>query len=234
MSAWARSDNRRNTFDSIGRRATTRGAMPWRCRRCPRSSDLVWTEFHPFEAIPQVVAPKSGFVANAHHTPYRATSRDENPNEADFPEWGIETRMTNRGLRLLELYGSDESITAEEFRAYNYNKRYSVDSAAQRIVAEVLALDFGDDVGLVAAPTRSARSSPSCSNPMVAPSAIPVTATSSSPNGPRTERRRWTRSINAEPPRSTRLRLTTPIRFRSSSPRRPGARGSNSKNYCDT
>jgi penicillin amidase/acyl-homoserine-lactone acylase len=108
-------------------------------------SDLVWNSFHPLARVPQVVAPASGFVANANHTPFRATVGVENPSEADFPDWGIETQMTNRGLRLLEQFGEDESITAEEFRAYKYDKRYSVDSEAQRITAEVLAFDFADD-----------------------------------------------------------------------------------------
>ncbi len=114
-------------------------------------SDLVWDEFHPLEEVPQVVDPASGFVVNANHSPFRATVGDENPREDDYPNWGIETGMTNRGLRLLEQFGADESITAAEFHAYKYDKRYSVESEAQRITAEVLALDFGDDAALVAA-----------------------------------------------------------------------------------
>ena len=111
-------------------------------------SDLVWTSFHAFDSVPSVVDPASGFVASANHPPYRATLGPENPDPEAFPDWGIETRMTNRGHRLLELYGGDASISADEFRAYKYDKRYSVESDARRIVSEVLELDFAGEPGL--------------------------------------------------------------------------------------
>ena len=114
-------------------------------------SDLNWTEFHPFEAMPKVIAPPSGFVANANHSPFRATTGEWNPDPADFEGLGIDTEMTNRGLRLLELYGGDTSITASEFHRYKYDKQYSSESEAERVVAEVLSLDFADDALLAAA-----------------------------------------------------------------------------------
>lgn len=114
-------------------------------------SDLVWTEFHGFDEIPKVVSPPSGFVASANHSPFRVTTGPGNPDPADHVGWGLETLMTNRGLRLLELFGGNDSVTAEQFRRYKYDKRYSVESEACRITAEVLALDFGDEEPLVAA-----------------------------------------------------------------------------------
>jgi acyl-homoserine-lactone acylase len=103
-------------------------------------SDLIWRETLPFDALPRVVNPHSGFVVNMNHTPFAATSAPENPRAEDFPpEAGIETYLTNRGRRALELFGADTSITAEEFRAYKYDKRYSEQSEARAIVNELLA-----------------------------------------------------------------------------------------------
>ncbi len=103
-------------------------------------SDLVWTETHPFSETPQLLNPPSHFVVSANHDPFRATSDPHNLAREDYEESrGIETRMTNRALRALELYGGDASITAEEFRAYKYDKQYSEQSEARRIVEEVLA-----------------------------------------------------------------------------------------------
>jgi penicillin amidase/acyl-homoserine-lactone acylase len=113
-------------------------------------SDLIWSEWLPFDAVPQVVNPASGFVASANHTPFRSTADGDAPDPARFaPELGIETRMTNRALRALELFGGDASITREEFRAYKFDKRYAEGSEARRIVAEILAADFGGDPELV-------------------------------------------------------------------------------------
>jgi penicillin amidase/acyl-homoserine-lactone acylase len=103
-------------------------------------SALIWSETLPFDALPRVINPRAGFVANANHTPFAATSDPENPRPEDFPpEAGIETYHTNRGRRALELFGSDDSITAAEFRAYKFDKRYSERSEAREIVGELLA-----------------------------------------------------------------------------------------------
>jgi penicillin amidase/acyl-homoserine-lactone acylase len=114
-------------------------------------SDLIWQETLPFDAVPKVVNPRSGFVVSANHTPFRSTAPADAPDPASFaPELGIESRLTNRALRALELFGADASITREEFRAYKYDKHYAKESEAQRIVTEILAADFTGDVDLVA------------------------------------------------------------------------------------
>lgn len=62
---------------------------------------LVWNDFLPFEAVPQVHDPAAGFVQNANSTPYTATDGDARPDPARFsPTLGIETRETERSLRL--------------------------------------------------------------------------------------------------------------------------------------
>jgi penicillin amidase/acyl-homoserine-lactone acylase len=113
---------------------------------------LIWTETRPLDEVPHVIDPPSGFVVNCNHTPFRATAEGEGPRARDFPErLGIETRMTNRGWRALELWGADERITPEEFRAYKYDKRYSERSAVHDWVEGLLLLDVSDDPGLVEA-----------------------------------------------------------------------------------
>lgn len=108
--------------------------------------ELVWNQSRGFDEAPHVIDPPSGFVVSANHTPFRVTAPGEGPREEDFPrEAGFETGMTNRALRLLELYGGDPSITREEFHAYKYDKRYSDDADVHDVLATVLAADFGDD-----------------------------------------------------------------------------------------
>ena len=114
-------------------------------------SELIWTERLPFAAVPSVVNPASGFVVSANHSPFRSTAAADAPDPARFaPELGIESRMTNRALRALELFGGDSSITREEFRTYKFDKRYADDSDARRIVAEILAADLSGDAELSA------------------------------------------------------------------------------------
>ena len=98
------------------------------------TSDTLWTEYLPFEELPQVLNPPSGFVQNANSSPFQTTLGPGNPNPADYsPTMGIETFMTNRALRALELIGGDESITFDEFYDIKYDWTYTEASDVARI-----------------------------------------------------------------------------------------------------
>ncbi len=110
------------------------------------TSETLWTTYLPFDRLPQVKNPASGFIQNCNSAPYRTTIGPENPRPEDYsPTLGIETIMTNRALRALELFGSDESITEEEFYEYKYDMAYSRDSDVFGYVQEILNAPPSDD-----------------------------------------------------------------------------------------
>ncbi len=103
------------------------------------TSKTRWTEYLPFEKLPQVKNPASGFVISCNSSPFKATLGPENPKEEDYPpSFGIERRMTNRALRAIELFGSDRAITAEKFLAYKYDLAYSAKGPAAEIRQQIL------------------------------------------------------------------------------------------------
>lgn len=112
------------------------------------TSETLWTAYAPFEQMPQVKNPASGFIQNCNSTPYQTTAGAENPKPEDFSvTFGIETEMTNRGLRALELLSADTSITEEEFYAYKYDMAYSPKSKAAEMYQKILdAAPFDDPV----------------------------------------------------------------------------------------
>ena len=113
---------------------------------------LVWTDYHALDDLPMVINPESGFVINANNTPFEASAERDDPKPEQFPpEMGIETRMTNRALRALELFRSDSSVTADEFLAYKFDKTYSARSELAELIAFWLNQDFGEDDDLVRA-----------------------------------------------------------------------------------
>jgi penicillin amidase/acyl-homoserine-lactone acylase len=90
--------------------------------------------------------PESGFVQNCNSSPFQTTTGPENPRPQDFaPSLGIETEMTNRALRALELFAADESITEEEFRTYKYDMAYSNRGDMPQYVQSILAAPLVDD-----------------------------------------------------------------------------------------
>lgn len=101
-------------------------------------SDLVWHDIMPFEKMPQLWNPKSGFVFNSNNTPFQATAPEDDLKPADYPSWmGIQTNMTNRAYRALETFGADKAISDTTFRKYKFDVRYSPKSEAASIIAEL-------------------------------------------------------------------------------------------------
>ena len=104
------------------------------------TSRTLWTESLPFDRLPQVGDPPSGFVQNCNSSPFHTTAGDGNPEPAAYsPAFGIETRMTNRSLRALELLGADEQITREEFDQYKFDVTYASASVVAARIGQLLA-----------------------------------------------------------------------------------------------
>jgi acyl-homoserine-lactone acylase len=115
-------------------------------------SDLIWQGYLPFDRVPQIWNPKSGYVFNSNNTPFQATGVEDALKPDDFsPTMGIQTDMTNRAYRALETFGADAAITAEAFRAYKFDITYSERSDFARRIAEVVKIDPGSDSELAAA-----------------------------------------------------------------------------------
>ena len=104
------------------------------------TSETLWSEYIPFEAMPMVINPASGFIQNCNNTPYQTTTGPGNPDPANFSAtFGIETYMNNRGRRALEQFGADESITWEEFHTYKFDDNYSAESDEALIWKQIAA-----------------------------------------------------------------------------------------------
>ena len=120
----------------------------WRKYLPGNTSETLWHEYLPFEKLPQVKNPASGFVQNCNATPYRATIDPDNPLTDNYsPTFGIEplSLMNNRSLRILELLSGDESITEEEFYAYKYDMKYSRESFVAEVLGDILNAPALDD-----------------------------------------------------------------------------------------
>ena len=85
----------------------------------------LWTEYHNIEDLPQVIQPKSGFIYNANHAPFKSTSADENPDEENYNEnMGYETYDNNRSTRLIELIESYDKVSYDNFKNIKYDNSF--------------------------------------------------------------------------------------------------------------
>jgi penicillin amidase/acyl-homoserine-lactone acylase len=103
------------------------------------TKETLWTDYLPYDQLPQVWNPTSGVVLNSNSSPYAATLGLGNPDPLAMPETaGIETHLTNRALRALELFGQDNAITASAFDRIKFDTRYSAQSNVVRRLRALL------------------------------------------------------------------------------------------------
>jgi penicillin amidase/acyl-homoserine-lactone acylase len=99
------------------------------------TSDTLWDHYMAFDDLPQVTNPSAGFIQNANSTPFHTTLDPDNPRPEDYSAtFGIDTHMTNRAVRALELLSGDPDITFDEFGAIKYDWTYAEVSEMARFV----------------------------------------------------------------------------------------------------
>jgi penicillin amidase/acyl-homoserine-lactone acylase len=124
----------------------------WRQVQPGDRSDAIWHGYLPFDRVPQIWNPKSGYVFNSNNTPFEATGAQDALQPADFsPTMGIQTDMTNRAYRAQETFGADPAISAEAFRAYKFDLAFSERSDLAGEIAAVVKVDPGSDSDLKSA-----------------------------------------------------------------------------------
>jgi len=109
-------------------------------------SDLIWDEYVEFEKIPQIKNPSSGWLASTNQDPFKVTNEMDNLSAKDFsPTLGLQTRMTNRAYRSIELFDSYSSISEQDFDDIKFDNKYSVQSRSYKYISKIFEIDFETD-----------------------------------------------------------------------------------------
>ncbi len=92
------------------------------------TSETLWNDdLIPFEDLPQVLVPKSGWVFNTNNTPFSASESLDNPKETELNEiMGFQPKgmENNRSRRFLELIEELDSIDYSIFKRIKYDQKY--------------------------------------------------------------------------------------------------------------
>ena len=108
-------------------------------------SSLIWDQITPFEEIPLLVNPNSGWVASANQDPFRASAISDNLKRSDYAKTlGIETKMTNRAYRVIEIFDNNKKFSEGDLLAAKFDNAYSRESRSVKYLFEVLEEDFKD------------------------------------------------------------------------------------------
>jgi penicillin amidase/acyl-homoserine-lactone acylase len=106
-------------------------------------SEAIWKSYLPWEQLPQIHNPPSGFVQNCNASPFHATSGLGAPNPAQYPaETGIERYQNNRSLRSLRLLSGSKKLSREDFLAMKFDRQHDKDAPLYRDVLNPLFQGF--------------------------------------------------------------------------------------------
>lgn len=115
--------------------ANWRGVLPG------NRSDLIWQEHLPWDRVPLLVNPASGYIMNANNTPYVAAGPGDELDRASFsPLMGIEDDMTNRARQAIKLFEAAGQIDAATLDRIKYDVGYDKSDYATGWVDALLAV----------------------------------------------------------------------------------------------
>lgn len=116
------------------------------------TSAALWTRTLPFDRVPALVNPRSGYVMNANNAPWVAAGPGDELDAAAFsPLLGIEDDMSNRASRLIDLFEASGPIDEARLKAIKYDTSYAKTGYAKAWIDRILALKLADDPELAKA-----------------------------------------------------------------------------------
>jgi penicillin amidase/acyl-homoserine-lactone acylase len=109
-------------------------------------SNLIWNEFYPYEEIPKILNPDSGYIYSTNQTPFFVTDLNDNLKEENFPvTMGFQSRITNRAHRAYELLDVDKKISWENLDRYKHDNKFSYNSRQYKFLQKIFSYNFIED-----------------------------------------------------------------------------------------
>ena len=120
-------------------------SIDWKNSVDGTKSALIWNELVPLEQLPLIINPSSGWLTSNNQDPFKVTSEENNLNPEDYSKTlGLQTRMTNRAYRAIELFNAYDVISEETLMDIKFDNQYSKDSRSYKYIETIFKETFTD------------------------------------------------------------------------------------------
>ena len=109
-------------------------------------SELIWDQITPFNEIPLLVNPNSGWIVSANQDPFRVSAITDNLKRSDYSKTlGIETKMTNRAYRVIEIFDNNKKFNEQDLLDAKFDNQYSIESRSVKYLKNILETEYRDE-----------------------------------------------------------------------------------------
>ena len=98
------------------------------------TSATLWNDHHPYEDLPRVLNPESGWLQNANDPPWTTTFPEE-IDANDYPSYMSPRKMGFRAQRSARMLNEDDSISYDELVEYKFSTHMEL---ADRLMDDLL------------------------------------------------------------------------------------------------
>src|SRR6202007_3276693 len=114
------------------------------------TSATLWNPRDYIANTPALINPSSGWRYSANGAPWSSTDASADMRAADYPEAApfIETYLTNRGLRAVEVLSPERTISEQQLEAAKFDITYSAHSRMAEAIHTILGADASRDAEL--------------------------------------------------------------------------------------
>jgi len=145
-------DNAGNISYTFAGTVPVRDTGNWKFWQAPvdgTRSAFIWQRSHPYEDLPKLLNPRSGFIQNANDPPWTCTYPPELHPEK-YPAYMAPVEMGLRPQRAIEMLKANFHISLQDLVAYKLDTRIE---AADRVLPQLIEAlrQYPDSLGLQAA-----------------------------------------------------------------------------------
>lgn len=110
-------------------------------------SKLIWSELEPFDSLPLIINPESGWLVSTNQDPFKVTSVESNLKRDDYSHTlGLQTRMTNRAYRALEMLEDKGKISKDDLLKIKFDNQYSKHSRSYKYIEPIFNMQFDSKI----------------------------------------------------------------------------------------
>ena len=136
-----------NIFYMSNARLSVRdSSIDWRELVIGDVSSLILKNYHPYEDLPKILNPPSGYLFNTNNSPFNATSKEYNLLEDDYnSSFSFREKENNRSLRFMEMIEDYDKVSYDDFKVIKYDQKYPDSIAFIGNISEIFSLSFENE-----------------------------------------------------------------------------------------